>query len=289
MSSDSSALADRVDVDLELDRLIVEDACVRRPRPALRGVQYDRAFAPSVHAGYLTVQEAVQRGNREAYTTALQSRFDLPRDLAERVADGRLRLKLAVEECERRRAAASVGRPVRWRRVAVILTLVALASVFFSANHLARETDLAQTLESSSAFGVEQGDPDGGTPASGPQNRVPQNSLVEHDADGWVTRVIAAHPAAALSLFCDAGTPGSKCYSQEVVDSTPSFAGRRLGRFTLGVDGRTWVIPIQRERRTGRWAIGTGLRPIAPAALTRPRGSESAVWPYVPEFVPVEE
>jgi hypothetical protein len=286
MDSDSCVLFDAVDIDLALDRLVAEDGGVstaRPARPASREIHYDRAFQPTVRAGYLTVQEAVQRGDRESYIARLESRFDLPRDLAHRVADGRARLKLAVEECERRRAVTNVGRAIHWRRVIIILALTALAAGFFGTVHLARQREIARELESA-ALTVHQ------PPAaaeSSDQEAPP--GRVERDADGWVTRVTAGHPADALSTFCTLATPRAGCSSLGVLQTEPRFPGRRVGRFTLDSDERTWLIPIRRENDSGRWAIGTGLRPIAPTTETPLAEGESPIWPHVPEFVPVSE
>jgi hypothetical protein len=290
MGSDSYALLDPVDIDLALDRLIFEDDWVpsaRRTRSAPRSLRYDRTFEPTVRAGYLTAQEAVQRGDREVYIARLESRFQLPHDLALRVTDGRMRLKPAVEECERRRAATRVGRAVNWRPVAAALVLIVLAAGFFGASRLAHQRQIVRKLENAALAGRQSAADAGETAGTGSQGEPP--GRVERNAQGWVTLVTAGHPADAMSTFCRLATPGAGCASADVLQSTPRFPGRRVGRFTLDDDERTWLIPIRRERGSGRWAIGTGLRPIAPTAEPPLDEGESSVWPYVPEFIPVAE
>ena len=278
MNSNFKGLLDPVGATLDRgERPATNDrnSGVERARAAPRRARFDRAFEKTVRAGYLTIPEAVQRGQRDAYAADLQSRFDLSLDLALRVTDGRMRLGNAVEERARRRAVAQAGPPVNLRRIAAILTLVVFVAVFFNASRLARLKDVVRKLERTAAAATTQAavQPDGAdsTSSGGEQSR----SRVERDADEWVTRVTAAHPAEALATYCAEATPGSRCVSLDIVPVTPSFPGRRLGRFTLYIDGPTWLVPIRRDRGSGRWVIGTGLRPIVPTVQVPADGDET--------------
>ncbi len=53
-------------------------------------VPYDLGFQPAIDAGHLTIQQAMERGEREALRRRLAQRFSISMELAEQVADNRL-------------------------------------------------------------------------------------------------------------------------------------------------------------------------------------------------------
>jgi len=60
--------------------------------PNVQRPHYDRNFEPAIREGLLSVQEAVRRGNRQAYAEQLGRRYYLSTELAFEVTDNRTRL-----------------------------------------------------------------------------------------------------------------------------------------------------------------------------------------------------
>ena len=249
---------------------------------------FDRAFAEVVREGYLTIGEAIARGNRETYALDLQRRHGLSADLAMRVTDNRMRIAEALREMERQVTVAQASRPVRWHLPVVVLLFVALAVV--AANQRwTRERDIGRQLERRSLInGL-------GTqaiaapleaelePAPGPTSRVE----VERDQSGWVTRVTASHPDEVLAGFCATLTYAGACASMQTGPTLPALAGRRLGWFMLNnASPTTWSVQIRQQHGTGRWSVGTGLRPIVPFSFDAAPDEGASAWPFAPERKP---
>lgn len=243
---------------------------------------FDRAFADVVREGYLTTGEAIARGNREAYALKLQRRHGLTPELAMRVTDNRMRIAEALREMERQRTATEASRPRSWHLPGLILLFIALAA-FSADRRWTRERDIGRELEKRSLaqetrrqavlalLGAEL------EPAPAPPSRVE----IERDPDGWVTRVTASHPDEVLASFCATLIDTGSCASMQIGPTLPASAGRRLGWFMLDNGSPTiWSVQIRRQSRTGRWSVGTGLRPIVPFSLDGAPGDETSEWPF---------
>ena len=74
-----------------------------------RAPSYDARFRPAVEAGFLTVRQAIQRGNRRAFAARIAQRHGLPLKVAFEVADNRISLR----EATRQKAGSGVPRQAR--------------------------------------------------------------------------------------------------------------------------------------------------------------------------------
>ena len=66
--------------------------------------------------------------------------------------------------------------------------------------------------------------------------------------------------------------------TKEIRPSEPRFPGRRLGYLTVAhtsEDSR--ILPIRRDRRSGRWFAGNGLGPIVPTGEDESSGKGEPV------------
>jgi len=249
-----------------------------------RRAGFDRGFAEVVREGYMTVQEAIARGCRETYALDLQRRFGLTPELAIRVTDNRMRIAAALREMERQRLEKEALRPARWHVLVVILLFIVLAALTGS-HRWTRERNIGRELErrslangsgATASAGPLEAEPE---PAPGPPPRI---EIARHD-NGWVTRVTASHPEEALASFCATLTHAGTCATMQTGPTLPESAGRRLGWFMLNnASLTTWSVQISRQRGTGRWSVGTGLRPIEPFSLGAPADGGTSEWPFIP-------
>jgi hypothetical protein len=84
------------------------------PADSPRSVRYDPAFESAVRDGCMTIQQAIERGDRSALAQTIASRHGLPMDLAELAVDNRITIRQAVMQKLSREAAhpqASSGIP----------------------------------------------------------------------------------------------------------------------------------------------------------------------------------
>ena len=88
-------------------------AAVRSAASPARGgkrvANFDPGFRTAVDRGWLTVQQAVQRGNREAFATRLSRRHGIPMAQALKIADNRVRLAEVLRKKHRARARAKAS------------------------------------------------------------------------------------------------------------------------------------------------------------------------------------
>ena len=234
--------------------------------PAAKQAGYDRDFEPAIREGLLTVGEAIRRGNRRAYAEFLVQRFRVSEDLALRVTDNRARLTDVLRATGRipghPTPRGGIDAPQRLQALTLVLGLLALAGLF-SLHEWQRQRDIGRRLEVLQIQASQQAVP----PTDSTDLVVPGDSLIsiERDPLGRITRVSAGHPADVLSALCEA-TPFGACRMMEIKPTEPPFPGRRVGRFAVvhTVD-QSQAFAIKRDRETGRWVSGTGLRPIVSA------------------------
>ncbi len=234
---------------------------------ATKRAGYDRAFEPAVREGLLTNWEAIRRGNRQAYAEHLAQRFRLPENLALRVTDNRIRLTDALRATGRIAGhpapRGGIDAPRRLQALTLVLGLLALFGLF-SLNEWQRQRRIGRRLEAlqipASQQAVLRANSTGAVVSE--DSRV----SIERDPQGRITRVSAGHPADVLSALCEA-TPFGACGMMEIQPTEPPFPGRRVGRFAVASGAeQSQVFAIRRDRETGRWVTGTGLRPIVTAA-----------------------
>ena len=231
--------------------------------PGTKQVAYDREFEPAVREGLLTVREAIGRGKRRAYAEHLVRRFRLSEDQALRVTDNRLRLvevlratgKIAGHPAQR----GGIDAPRRLQALTLVLGLLALSGLF-GLHEWQRQREMGRRLEAlqipASQEAIARAD---STDAVVPRD---SRTSIERDDRGRITKVSAGHPADVLAALCEA-TPLGACGIEEIQPTEPPFPGRRVGRFAvIHTVGESQALTIRRDRETGRWVAGTGLRPI---------------------------
>ncbi len=244
---------------------------------AAKQASYDRGFEHAIAEGWLSVQEAIRRGNRQTYATHLSGRFGLSEKLALRVTDNRIGLTDALRATGRIPGHPEPGRgidaPGRLQALTLALGLFTLAGLF-GLHEWQRQREMGRQMESLQMAGKSET----ATPAEIPAQVVASRESrvsIERDELGRITRVSAGHPADVLDALC-AETPFGACWATELQPTEPPSPGRRLGRVTIVHSvGDSAVLPIRRDRRSGRWIAGTGLGPIIPAREAETGSGES--------------
>ncbi len=231
--------------------------------PATKQAEYDRDLEPAVREGLLTVQEAIRRGNRRAYAEHLARRFRLSEDLALRVTDNRARLTDALRATGRipghPEPRGGIDAPRRLQALTLVFGLLALSGLF-GLSEWQRQREMGRRLEALQMSASQEL-----VPRTDSADAVaPHGSRTSIERDDWgrITKVSAGHPADVLSALCEA-TPFGACGMMEIQPTEPPFPGRRVGRFSVRhATEQTEALTIRRDRETGRWVAGTGLRPI---------------------------
>jgi hypothetical protein len=253
-----------------------------RPAPAGGSVPdpaqpaYDSGYQAAVSAGYLSVQQAVERGERHAAATRLAQRHRLPLKLALQVADNRITIKQALDlkaELERRaiqqpQTSASQG---VLRFVVLGMGALILAGVGL---HL-----LLQWFEGPDRDGSSQGVAVAAVRSSRPPIQIqatapppPPLTVPKTDSTGQVIEVVGPDPKSVLVSFCVTGTRADRREAVTVVDAVPPSLSVRLGIFRNldRPDAPLRAIRIREDPTTNRWVAGDGRNPVpteaAPAA-----------------------
>jgi len=244
-----------------------------------RVASFDPAFRPAVEAGLLTVQQAVERGERQAFAARLSRKHGIPLGQALKVADNRARLAEVVQKqrsARKRAARPAAGRPRKSRssrarrsvQVAVIsLSLLGVAAAgFWGVGRWKAEERQARQMAERFA----QAPPGAAEePATRPDPEDLMNRLVEIDKNemGMLASVVGPDPRAVLHAYCGA-VPGLKPLG--LADTVPAFTGSRLGVFHDLSSAEQKSIVIRRDTRTGQWRAGDGTHPISPRVEQRP-------------------
>jgi len=266
--------------DLDADELaaaVEPNALADRAPDGVRRRSYDKAFEPAVARGLLTVQAAWARGSREAYAVGLQHRYQLTSALALEVADNSMTLLEALETLDRQNKGALselTGTRTRfsWRLLPVALVMACALFVLarYGEGLWESHSRIGRELERLSFAAISKARPTSlrrepiGSPVVGPQ--------VQRDELGRVTRVEGGRPIAVLEEICRLASASGSCPWMEVRHTEPRYPGLRIGRFAAGPgDGEIWAVMIRRNRSSGRWSVGTGLRPVQPFPEVDPR------------------
>jgi len=254
----------------ELDPPSERKILAERTPDGVRRSSYDKAFEPAVAEGFLTVQAAWARGSREAYAVGLQCRYQLSNALALKVADNRVSLIDALEILDRQAAGAlseltDTRRRFRWQLLpfAVVIAGILLLWGRYGEQLWEDQSRIALDMEQLSFAAVSQPP---AAPVRQEQDGAPAAGLkVWRDEFGQVTQVSASRPIAVLEEICRLASSSGSCEWMEVRHTEPRYPGRRIGRFTAAHgDGEVWVVRIRLNRSSGRWFVGTGLRPVEP-------------------------
>jgi hypothetical protein len=280
----TEAVGRRVDeaVDLPLSPEPAPSGVTVRTTGSRRGPNYDPGFRPAVAKGYLTVQQAVQRGNRDALARRLQQRHGLSQREALRVADNRISIHEMLQQRESRPAPATrrgraaparKSKKKRKRRtglmVAWLLLILAATSAAALVGWNRWQKQVARTRAQARPAPVAATQPEAApesaaaeTPAvSSVTPATPPGSEVLTDEDGRVTRVTGPDPRAVLDAYC-ASVAGLDPIGLE---EGAGISGFRIGLLNdLSQPGKRFSIRIRRDNRSGRWLVGDGSAPVDP-------------------------
>lgn len=227
--------------------------------------RYDRGFDAAIDEGFLTVQQAVERGDRVLYASTLQQRHGLSMDTAFLVADNRMRLFEALTLQNGDYAPAGSKRPTT--RGVWNIAQVAVAFVIVGAGAVA----LLRRQEPSAGFGGSAAaiaPPSQAAPATSPEPPqpppVPQaNVAFKTDAEGRVTEVSGPDPKTVLLGLCKHTQFAATFSPIALAPSVPPSAGDRLGFVRDSGDfSAQRCVSIHRDFRTGRWFAGDGREPL---------------------------
>ena len=237
---------------------------------------FDLGFSKAIAAGKLTVQQAIARGDRNAFANRLMRRHGLPQKLAYRVTDNRMRLRDALklkeeleqERSERQRTSPRKETRPSGRRGATFLQKLAILG--FAAllvvvvgwqawydETMEPEVGIAEATESRSWEPVET---EPATPARDDgKPPLARATRVLSDPFGRVLQVVGPDPTTVLTAFCDASSSLLGLSPVEITSTVPAFQNARLGLFRDEADVETlYAIRIRRDSGSGRWIAGHG-------------------------------
>jgi hypothetical protein len=234
---------------------------------------YDRAFQVAIDSGYLSVQEAIERGNRDSYAEHLSRRHYLPMELALHVADNRVRLHEAVmatfADEETAPGVASV-QPGRGKGLVFFLGVLMTAALALHGwqnwvSHVDRDREAFRRMHSAPAPSpVAEAEP-----VARPEPVPLASAYYKRDEYGRIVRVVGGTPASALVEFCiglAAQRDGLEALG--VVPTDPPYPGTRLGIIRDTRDGALYSVPIRKDDRVRSWTMGDGASPIAAMPYT---------------------
>ncbi len=264
----------------------VDDA-LPEPVPVVTGgrkrLRYDPGFRSAVEQGYLTVQQATQRGKRDVYAAKLASRHRLPLRTAFMVADNQITIREALQEKEQaQQAVESVSKPKRkglgTGQKAIAFTF---AAVLFGAvgaygwmlwtqqvgrsREAEARTELYQEPNPAGRVASLAGAATDATPAPATGRSAVK---IDTDAEGRITRVDGPDPMSVLESYC-ASSGGME--PLQLAPATAGFSSIRLG-YLRDFDNleSMFAIRIRRDARTRRWVAGDGHEPIRPSQAEPP-------------------
>ncbi len=262
------------------------------PRLAEEEASFDPAFAAAVRDGSLTVQQAMQRGDRRTLALRLAQRHRLPRPLAEMVADNRITVrqalaqKAAIEAKEPPRPQTSVSHGV-WNFMVFSIGVLILGAlgvhVYQTWGEFLAQRGAAALAPRMAAAAVRPA----AAVRSGPSVPLPPPPLTvpKTDTTGQLVEVSGPDPRSVLIVFCTTGRQAGLRLPVELAPGAPPSAAQRWGLFR-SVDqpgAPTRAIRIRKDPQTGRWIAGDGRTPIpteeppvlAPGAKTVPVSLET--------------
>jgi hypothetical protein len=245
------------------------------PRPGLSEpeVAYDPGFSEAVRDGCLTLQRALERGDRRALALRLSQRHRLPMELAFKVADNRvtvhqaLQQKAALEAKEPPRPQISVSHGV-WNFMVFSIGTMILAGLGVHVydvwgDYLARRgVALHEPVPAAAATRahIPEAAEAPRVPAPPPPLTVPKT-----DTAGQLVEVVGPDPRSVLISFCSTGRQSGRREPIEIAPTVPLDASARWGVFRNFDNPAMPVraILIRKDARTGRWSVGDGRTPIA--------------------------
>jgi hypothetical protein len=242
---------------------------------AIAEVAYDPGFADAVRDGCLTIQQAMERGDRQALALRLAHRHRLPTMLALKVADNRMTVrqavaqKLVLESREPPRPQTSVSHGV-WNFMVYSVGAMILAGLGAHVYHvwgdfLAERAAAALSPRMAAAAPRPRPEPPpAAVPAPPPPLTVPRT-----DATGQLVEIIGPDPKSVLLAFCSTGRQAGRREPVGIAATLPPGAAARLGVYRNLEQPATPLraVRMRRDPGSGRWVAGDGRTPITTEAL----------------------
>jgi len=230
---------------------------------------FDLGFTKAIAEGHLTVQQAMTRGDRDAFASRLQSRHRFSEAQAYEVTDNRLSLRDALRQNEERLEARSAGPPdlggearspsTRLQTLAVLgVAVVILTFATWRSWSEQFVADRSPVLRMSGrAPRVAPGDEGSAARSATNEARLLDATRVRTDAMGRVIEVTGPDPRSVLIAYCEASDSILGLSPLEITSTVPRFRRARLGLFRdFGALDTTYAIRIRRDASTGRWSAG---------------------------------
>jgi len=231
---------------------------------------YDPGFATAVATGSLTVQQAIERGDRKALAASLALKHKLPAHLAVQVADNRITVRqaFALKAKERTRqvppSRISVPRgPMAYLVYAVgAVVLCGLGVQSFRAwgeYKMLRGANLIATQANAAARARQAR-----LKPTPPPPPPPPVTVDKTDAIGHLTQITGPDPRSVLISFCQTGRQSGLLVPIEIAPAVPPHPSLSFGIFrSLDQPGAPpQAIRIWEDAKTGRWVAGDGRGPI---------------------------
>jgi hypothetical protein len=208
-------------------------------------LRYDPGFREAVEAGHLTAGQAYARGKREAYAQWVRDRYGVSAETAYAVADNRVALRDVAPRQPPDATETPSPAPRPTRAPARLLLGLALLAMLLAAAWLrwgpAPEPSRVRTT------------------------RGPDSTAVHTDAAGSVVRVIGLSPEDVLDAFCREAGPGRRLGAAGLMPAASDGSSVRIGLLRDASEPDALLaIAIRRDRSSGRWFAGDGVRPLVP-------------------------
>jgi hypothetical protein len=264
-----------VDADLDVEPKPARETVDAVPTRAERLPQVPDVhpgFTKVIAQGHLSVEQAMLRGDRDAFAFRLTRAHGLTGDLAYRVTDNRISLR---EACELNRGsptatafrAAASRSPVSRSQMLVVLGAATLALSFMFWQVWSNQLDAEHApVPRAHVTPPVAADPVEETvrPAVVDPRPLLSATNVRTDEKGRVLEVVGPDPASVLVAYCEAGASVLGLAPLEITSTIPRFRTARLGLFRdRSAPDSIYAIRIRKDAETGRWiAGGKGDTPI---------------------------
>ena len=239
--------------------------------PTELGTFWDLAFAEAVAHGYLSVQQAIERGDRDRFVKRLVDRHGISESLALMVADNKTSLTMALRKD--REEVAEILRPMQvavWKKAlgAAIAGLAVVAVGIYGINVWSGiEADtrkVEEWAETVSSKAEKERKAEIEAQAKEPKRTVPQRRVrILRDEEGRMLEIEGPDPSSILLAYCVNQEPDGRYRPLELTVPDPPFPGHKLGVFTDEADlGKRYAITIRRTIQGRRWIASGGEQPI---------------------------
>jgi hypothetical protein len=232
---------------------------------------FDLGFLKSIQQGHMTIQQAMMRGERDAFAARLMRRHRLPESTAYAVTDNRISLGDALER--KKRSAAATGSPAeregsRHRRFPVPTALFALgigllglSAVIWSGKEQPPPREAAAADPHSAPATSQDGAETDGEEARSAV--LLASTRVRADGLGRVIQIIGPDPTSVLRAFCESTPSALGLEPVEVTSAVPESQNARLGLFRdFSAPGSLYAIRMRKDGQTGSWVAGSGVAPV---------------------------